>query len=95
MQVECRLFGPFAEDTGTKTDRRETDAETVGELLAELEREYPALDGRLLDEEGADTAGSTVVTRNERHVRHLDGLETRLESGDVIRLTPSVYGGRR
>ncbi|MFB6176600.1 MAG: MoaD/ThiS family protein [Halobaculum sp.] len=93
MQIECRFFGPFAEDTETDVDRRETDAETVGELLAELEAAYPELSGRLVSDDGTDTAGSTVVTRNERHVQQLSGLDTSLSEGDVIRLTPSVYGG--
>jgi molybdopterin synthase sulfur carrier subunit len=93
VQIECRFFGPFEDETGTGTDLRETDAETVGDLLTELERDYPSLAGRLLTEDGTDTAGSTVVTRNKRHVRQLDGLDTELDDGDVIRLTPSVYGG--
>lgn len=93
MQIECRFFGPFSEDVETDVDRRETDAETVGELLAELESAYPELAGRLVAEDGSGTAGSTVVTRNERHVRQLSGLDTTLSEGDVIRLTPSVYGG--
>ncbi|MFC7095924.1 MoaD family protein [Halobaculum marinum] len=93
MEVECRLFGPFREDAGVADVVRETDAETVGDLLRELEREYPALAGRLVDEEAATTAGSTVVTKAKKNVRHLDGLDTPLADGDVIRLVPSVYGG--
>jgi molybdopterin synthase sulfur carrier subunit len=91
VQVECRFFGPFREDVGVERERRETDAETVGALLSELEAAYPELDGRLVGEDGP--AGSTVVTKEKRDVRHLDGLETELEDGDVIRLVPSVYGG--
>lgn len=91
MQVECIFFGPFREDVGEATVRRETDAETVGELLRELEADYPVLEGRLVD--GDELAGRTVVTKAKKDVRHLEGLETPLEEGDVIRLTPSVYGG--
>ncbi|WP_255167934.1 ubiquitin-like small modifier protein 1 [Natrononativus amylolyticus] len=91
MQLECVFFGPFREDLGEKTVRVDTDAETVGGLLEDLEADYPALEGRLVD--GDDLAGKTVVTKNKTDVRHLDGLETVLEEGDVFRLVPSVYGG--
>jgi len=76
---------------GAKTVVVDTDAETVGALLAELEAEYAELDGRLRD--GDELAGDLVVTWNKRHVQHEDGLETPLSDGDVIRLTPAVYGG--
>lgn len=91
VQVECRFFGPFREDAGETRDRRETDAATVGALLRELEADYPSLAGRLVDGDGL--AGSTVVTKAKTDVRHLSGLDTPLEEGDVIRLVPSVYGG--
>lgn len=91
MQIECRFYGPFREDIGERRVVRETDARTVGELLSELSTAYPALDGRLTDNGGI--AGSTVVTKGKRDVRHLDGIETELHDGDVLRLTPSVYGG--
>ncbi len=93
MQLECIFFGPFREDVGEKTVQVETDAESVGELLLELETVYPVLEGRLVDEEAWDLAGETVVTKNKRDVRHVDGLDTVIERGDVFRLVPSVYGG--
>ncbi|ADJ14347.1 MoaD/ThiS family protein [Halalkalicoccus jeotgali] len=90
MQIECRFYGPFREAVGEKRVVHETAARTVGELLEELSRAYPALDGRLVAD---GIAGSTVVTKGNRDVRHLEGTGTELEGGDVIRLTPSVYGG--
>lgn len=91
MRVECIFFGPFREDVGLRELTYETDTESVGGLLEELETEFPVLEGRLL--EGDGLAGETVVTKNKRDVRHLEGLETDLEDGDVFRLVPSVYGG--
>ncbi|MHC3439044.1 MoaD/ThiS family protein [Natrialbaceae archaeon A-gly3] len=91
MRVECIFFGPFREDVGLRELTYETDTESVGGLLEELEAEFPVLEGRLL--EGDGLAGETVVTKNKRDVRHLEGLETDLEDGDVFRLVPSVYGG--
>ncbi len=91
VQVECVLFGPFREDVGEKAVSLETDAETVGELLSDLERQYPVLSGRLIDD--GSIAGETVVTKDKRDVRHIDGLETSMEKDAVYRLVPSVYGG--
>jgi MoaD family protein len=91
MELECAFFGPFREPVGTKTVVVDTDAETVGDLLVELEGRYPGLEGRLRD--GEELAGEVVVTLNGSHVQHEDGFETPLSAGDVIRVSPAVYGG--
>ncbi|MFP9191002.1 ubiquitin-like small modifier protein 1 [Natronosalvus vescus] len=93
MQLECRFFGPFRDDVGEQTVSWNPDGDTVGDLLRELEATYPILEGRLVDDAGTNLAGKTVVTKNKTDVRHLGGLETELEDGDVFRLVPSVYGG--
>ena len=91
MEIECAFFGPFREPVGTKTVVVDTDAETVGGLLADLEGRYPELDGRVGD--GDALAGEVVVTLNGRHVQHADGFATSLSAGDVVRVSPAVYGG--
>ncbi|MFW6382877.1 MAG: ubiquitin-like small modifier protein 1 [Haloferacaceae archaeon] len=93
VTVECRFFGPFREATGAKRVEFEPDAGTYRELLATIEARYPDLEGELLVPGGEDLAGDTVVSKNGRDVRHLDGLDTPVEDGDVVRLVPSVYGG--
>ncbi|MFB1062450.1 MoaD/ThiS family protein [Natrinema sp. H-ect4] len=92
VQLECVFFGPFRDAVGEKTVFYETDAETVGELLVELEAAYP-LEGELVADDGEGLAGDTVVTRDTKNVVHIDGLETELAADSVIRLVPSVYGG--
>ncbi|MFA1609838.1 ubiquitin-like small modifier protein 1 [Halobellus rubicundus] len=91
MRVECGFFGPFREPVGTKTVVVDTDADTVGELLGELEARYAGLEGELRDGEGL--AGDVVVTLNGRHVQHDEGTKTPLSEGDVLRVTTAVYGG--
>jgi sulfur-carrier protein len=93
VQLECRFFGPFREDVGEKTIRYETTADTVGGLLEELEADFPALEGRLVADDGGGLAGRTVVTKDKTDVTHLEGLETPVTSDSVVRLVPSVYGG--
>lgn len=103
MQIECRFFGPFRDDVGEEQVEFGTDADTYGELLRELEREFPVLEGRLIEErgdseksdagEGTGLAGEVAVTRNRTNIRHHEGLETPVEPDDVVRMIPSVYGG--
>lgn len=82
------LFGPLRETVGEKTLHRESEG-TVGELLRALESDYPELD--LL--EGGALRADVAVTVEKRHLQHLDGLDTELSEGDVVRLTTAVYGG--
>ncbi len=94
MEVECRFFGPFRDAVeDTRVTLTVEAGATCGDLLDRLETRYPELDGRLVDTDDDGLAGSTVVTRNKTDIRHLDGLETVLSDGDVIRAIPSVYGG--
>lgn len=90
MQVECVFFGPLREAVGEKTVVHETDTATVGGLLADLETAYP---GVSLIADG-DLDESVAVTVNGQHVQYLDGFETVLSEGDVVRLTTAVYGGQ-
>lgn len=94
MNVECRLFGPFRDAVGEEHVGGEyAVGTTAGDLLRDLEATYDELDGRLVDEEKDTTAGQTVVSLNEKNIKHRDGLETVLDDGDVVRIVPSVYGG--
>lgn len=93
MEVECHFFGPFRDDVDDERVTIDVDVDTYGEFLALLEERYPGLQGRLLDETGSDLAGRTVVSRNGTDIRHIDGLDTPVEEGDVVRAVPSVYGG--
>lgn len=90
MELECIFFGPLRDAVGQKTVRYETDAETAGELLAQLRDAYPDLQPLVEDDELAD---GIVVTHNGKHLPYRNGLETELEDGDVVRLTPTIQGG--
>lgn len=92
MEVECNLFGPLREAVGQKSVTRSLEeGATVGDLLAGLADEYPALSGQLLD--GGEVADGLNVTLNGTDVGHLDGAATALSEGDVVRAAPPVVGG--
>jgi len=90
VELECVFFGPLRDVVGQKTVRYETDAETAGELLGDLQESYPEL-GTLVED--GELAGGIVVTHNHKHLRHRNGLETPLNDGDTVRLTPTIKGG--
>jgi molybdopterin synthase catalytic subunit len=81
MIVTARLFASFRETTGTRSVEIELGATpTVGDLLAELVRRFPAL---------GPLAGQALVAVNLEYV----GTEFRLSANDEVALIPPVSGG--
>ena len=79
---------PFA-DGASELD---VPAATVGEALANLGEERPALLSRILTPEG-ELRPYVNVFVGERNVRRLDGLRTPVAPGDVMAIIPAVAGG--
>lgn len=91
MEVHFDCFGPLREAVGRKRVTRTFEAgTTVGTALDALCDSFDGLDGYLRTEDGSRRATVTVDGRN---VRQLDGDETTLSDGAVIRLAPPVVGG--
>lgn len=67
-------------------------APTLAALLEQLERRYPALHRSACDETGAVRRHINLFV-NTQHMRDCDGLETKLESGDVVTIMTAVSGG--
>ncbi len=90
MELSFKFFANFREAVGQKTITREfSDDVTAGEVLADLEAEFPDLD---LLEDG-DLRPQINVLRNGRGVVHMDGVDTVLEAGDTLSIFPPVAGG--
>jgi molybdopterin synthase sulfur carrier subunit len=68
-------------------------AETVTALIEDLERRYPGLRERLVDE-GGELRRFVNVYVNEEDVRFLDGAKTALKAGDHVAIVPAIAGGR-
>ncbi|THA53232.1 ubiquitin-like small modifier protein 1 [Streptomyces sp. A1136] len=65
---------------------------TLGELIDDLERQYPGLKQRLVKE--GDLHRFVDVYINDEHAkRDLNGLQTALKDGDDVALFPAVAGG--
>ncbi|HRP35349.1 MAG TPA: MoaD/ThiS family protein [Gammaproteobacteria bacterium] len=68
-------------------------ARTVAAALAAVGADRAALLARVLTPEG-ELRPYVNIFVGERNVRHLQGLETKLEDGDVVAIIPAVAGGR-
>jgi molybdopterin converting factor small subunit len=67
-------------------------ATDVRGVLEELERSYPALHRSICDETGAVRRHINLFV-NTQHMRDFNGLDTSLESGDVVTIMTAVSGG--
>ena len=67
-------------------------AANVQAALDELERRFPMLHRRICDETGRLRPHLNVFV-NSAHMCDRQGLDTVLESGDIITILPAVSGG--
>jgi molybdopterin converting factor small subunit len=64
---------------------------TVGDVIADLEKRYPGMKDRLMDDKGVRRFINVFV--GDEDIRFLDGLKTELKPGDRISIIPAVAGG--
>lgn len=92
--MEWKLFADLAELAGEK--RIAVDAgpgDTVGDALEALLESHPALEGRVLDEDGDLEDHINLLHNGSNVFTQESGMETELEDGDELALFPPVSGG--
>ena len=65
---------------------------TVDDVVQDLERQFPGLRDRLMDEKGELRRFINLYV-NEEDVRFLDGRSTNLKDGDTVAILPAIAGG--
>ncbi len=65
---------------------------TVGEVLANLDRDHPGFRDRLFDDGGQLRRFVNVFLADE-DVRFLKGLDTEVTAGQTLSIVPAVAGG--
>ena len=90
MEITVRIPTPLRTLTGGLDEVQATGA-TVGDVIAELERRYPGVRDRLLDDKGVRRFVNIYV--GEEDIRFLEGLGTQLKAGDQISIVPAIAGG--
>jgi sulfur-carrier protein len=68
-------------------------ADSVAQLIEDLERQYPGLRDRLVEEGGALRRFINIYV-NQEDIRFLDGVKTALKQGDEVSIVPAIAGGR-
>lgn len=69
------------------------EASTIGELIDALEREFPGMKDRLVDENGEIRKFVNFFV-NDEDIRFLQGKDTPIKDGDTVAIIPAIAGGR-
>ncbi|MBN1209260.1 MAG: MoaD/ThiS family protein [Myxococcaceae bacterium] len=65
---------------------------TVGEVLRQLEKSFPGIGPRLLDDKGAVRRYVNIFL-NDEDIRFMQELDTPVKDADSITLIPAMAGG--
>ncbi len=91
MAVLVRIPTPLRALTKGSPDVHATGT-TVGEIIDDLERQFPGFKERLMDETG-ELRRFVNVYVNQEDIRFLDSKKTALKEGDEVSIVPAIAGG--
>ncbi len=86
-----RIPTPLRSYTGNRSEVPAAGA-TVGEVLADLERSFPGIGARLLDDKGG-LRRYVNIFHNDEDIRFLKALDTPVTDADAITIVPAIAGG--
>jgi sulfur-carrier protein len=92
MPVTIRIPTPLRSLTKGSAEVH-AEGDTVDDVVHDLERQFPGLRDRLMDEKGELRRFINLYV-NEEDVRFLDGRTTILKEGDTVSIVPAIAGGR-
>jgi molybdopterin synthase sulfur carrier subunit len=93
MAVRVRIPTPLRAMTKGAADVQVT-ADTVGDLIEDLERQFPGMRERLVEESGEIRRFINIYV-NQEDIRFLQGAKTALKQGDEVSIVPAIAGGGR
>ena len=91
MPKKVRIPTPLRKLTNNE-EVVEVSAATIGEAIAELQKRFPGIKERLVDESGGIRRFVNVYV-NEEDIRFLQNQETALKEGDEVSIIPAIAGG--
>jgi molybdopterin converting factor small subunit len=92
MPITVKIPAPLRPLTQNLAEVTLEAAPTVGSAVEELERRYPGLKTRLLDDRGALRRYINIF-RNDEDIRQGKALDTQLAPGDRLTIVPAIAGG--
>lgn len=90
-RVKVRIPAPLQKITQNKQEV-ESDAGNIKELILDLEKQFPGIKGRLLDENGKIRRFINFYV-NDEDIRFLKQDETPLSDGNEVSIIPAIAGG--
>lgn len=90
MAITVRIPTPLRTLTQGK-DEVEAKGADVRDIINDLEKNYPGLKERLLDDKGVRRFVN--IYQNEEDIRFLENLDTKVKDGDSISIVPAIAGG--
>jgi molybdopterin synthase sulfur carrier subunit len=90
MPIKVEIPAPLREQAGGNTEVS-VSGETVAAALADLVKQYPALEPKLF--QNGTLRPYINIFVNDEDIRYLDEMDTKLTDGVIVALIPAVAGG--
>ncbi len=91
MPINVRIPSPLIKLTKNQGEVS-AEGKNIGEVLSDLEQQYPGIKERLYDENGSLRKFINIY-KNEEDIRFMDGESTPVKDGDEISIIPAIAGG--
>jgi len=91
MPVKVRIPTPLRKLTNEQ-ELVEVAPGTIGSTIAELQKNFPGIQERLIDESGQVRRFVNVYV-NEEDIRFLQNNDTPVKDGDEVSIIPAIAGG--
>ena len=92
MPVKVRIPTQLRKLTKEKDIVELNGASDIGDLIESLEKNYPGIKERLVDEKG-EVRRFINVFINDEDIRFLENKKTSLKDGDEVSIVPAIAGG--
>lgn len=90
--VHVRIPTPLRKLTGG-SESVDADGASVAAVVEHLDRNYPGMKNRVLDDDGSVRRFVNIFVNGE-DIRFLQQLETPVKEGDELSIVPAIAGGR-
>jgi molybdopterin synthase sulfur carrier subunit len=91
MSVSVRIPTPLRKLTQNQ-ELVDGQGDTIGDILDNLEKNYPGLKERVCDEQGSVRRFVNIFV-NDEDIRFLQDTATVVKSGDEVSIVPAIAGG--
>ena len=91
MSVKVRIPTPLRKITNN-SDEVTAEGANVGEVIEDLEKNYPGIKERICEEDGRLRRFVNLYL-NDEDIRFMKNLETEVKDGDELSIIPAIAGG--